>query len=100
MRTFWQGRIDGRDSRCPGTGRSEGTCVAPVTGAAEASRACLVRPGGPGISSLPGHIGMGCATALTWAPYVTLASDGPRAPSRRYREFRWLLGSAIAAADC
>ena len=30
MRAFWQGQIDGRDSRCPGAGGSEITCVAPA----------------------------------------------------------------------
>jgi hypothetical protein len=48
-----KGQIDGWDSRCPGAGGSEVTCVAPVTGAGEAPEACPVRPGGPGISSLP-----------------------------------------------
>jgi hypothetical protein len=32
MRTFSQGCIDGRDSRCPGAAESDVTCVAPVTG--------------------------------------------------------------------
>lgn len=41
-------------ARCPGAGESEVTYVAPVTGAGEALKACPVRSGGPGLSSLPG----------------------------------------------
>src|SRR5690348_17792406 len=40
MRAFSQGHLDDRNSRCPGAGQSEVTCVAPVAGAGEASMAC------------------------------------------------------------
>ena len=54
MRTFSQGHVDSRNSRCPGAGEPKLTCAAPVTGVGEPSKACSIRSGGPGISSLPG----------------------------------------------
>src|SRR5690242_13554746 len=101
MRAFSQGHIDGRDSRCRARADLKGTCVAPVTGLVRRRRLARVRLGGSGISSLPGPFtGDGLRTALIWTPYMTLTSDGPRAPSRRDREFRWRLGSTIVAVNC
>jgi hypothetical protein len=42
MRTFWQGHIDGRNSRCQGAGGSVVTASRRLPGAGEASKACLI----------------------------------------------------------
>jgi len=85
MRTFSQGHIDRRNSRCPGAGESEVTCVAPVTGAGEAPEAFSVRSGGSGISSLPGPF-IGPLPLLTRETYTLDHRRAVRAcPTRRSR---------------